>query len=98
MSKKMTDWRRRTKLKAVALLGNKCNRCGYNKCPWSLHFHHKDPSQKLDKITNMISCGQGWTKIQSEVMKCDLICANCHGELHYEEFIGKSFNGRTGDC
>jgi hypothetical protein len=25
----------------------------------------------------------GWTRILAEIAKCDLLCLNCHAELHY---------------
>lgn len=36
------------KLKAVALLGGKCKRCGYDKHPAALQFHHKLDKKTLD--------------------------------------------------
>jgi len=72
--------RRRTKVKqkAVNLLGGKCERCGYDKYIGALEFHHKDPSQKDFQITQSLS----WDRVKAEVMKCELLCANCHREEH----------------
>lgn len=73
-----------TKLKAIQHKGGKCENCGYNKCVDALEFHHSDPSQKefnLSKKGHTIS----WDRALSEVNKCQLLCANCHRELHYEE-------------
>lgn len=68
------------KLKAVTYKGGKCIHCGYSKCVGSLHFHHLDPKQKDFNI----SSGKyiAWHKMQTELDKCVLLCANCHGEFH----------------
>lgn len=39
-----------------------CVKCGYNKCPEALEFHHTDPSIKEDKIARMISNSYGLEK------------------------------------
>lgn len=68
------------KLKAVAYLGGKCNRCGYNKCVRALSFHHKDPSKKDFKFGS--GAPKKWETIKKELDKCELLCANCHAEEH----------------
>jgi hypothetical protein len=67
---------------AVALKGGKCERCGYNKCCAALDFHHRNPSDKDLHWENF----RGWSraKIESEIAKCELICANCHREEHFD--------------
>jgi ribosomal protein L30E len=67
------------KIKAIELLGGKCEQCGETR-PWVLNFHHKDPEGKefcIKKINNY-----RWSKIEKEVKKCSLLCANCHREKH----------------
>lgn len=73
---------RQYKLSAVAYKGGKCCYCGYSKCVASLHFHHRTPSEKDPNWTRM----RTWKfdKIKKELDKCDLVCANCHGELHWD--------------
>jgi hypothetical protein len=80
----VTDYRRRVKLKGLALLGGKCTRCGYNRCPWALQFHHKDPSEKDFQIA--AKSRQAWDKVKAEVLKCELLCANCHAEEHAQKY------------
>jgi hypothetical protein len=65
-------------LKGIA--GGKCKICGYSKCKDVLHFHHKEPSKKSFGINNVPSLKSGL----EEIKKCILVCANCHGELHYK--------------
>lgn len=64
-----------------------CTRCGYNKCPQALHYHHIDPKTKLKSIAQMIVSQRPVQKIEEEIEKCILLCANCHQEMHYMEGI-----------
>lgn len=73
--------RRNKKLKAIEYMGGKCCRCGYNKSPSALDFHHKDPSQK-DPSCDYRSWS--WDRLKNELDKCILVCANCHREIHEE--------------
>lgn len=77
---------RRKKLRVMAIekAGGKCVRCGYNKYLEVLEFHHKNPSEKLFGIGQK-GLTRSWTKIQAEIDKCNLLCANCHREQHVEE-------------
>ena len=71
-------------------LGGKCCNCGYNKCLAALQFHHREPKDKLFEITNYLwGKAQGFTDddLQKEISKCDLLCANCHAELHFPDYI-----------
>ena len=63
-------------------LKNGCKICGYNKSSSSLHFHHRDPSTKIDAVARLSNWSYGLDTIKEEMDKCDLLCANCHGELH----------------
>ena len=74
-------WRQR-KLDAVEYKGGKCERCGYDKYPDVLEFHHRDPSQKEASWNKMRLWGH--KKLYEELDKCDMLCANCHREVHYE--------------
>ena len=73
--------RRNVKIKLVEEFGGKCKICGYNKYVGNLTFHHKDPTKKDFQISQ-----KGKTssieKIRLEAMKCELLCHNCHGEVH----------------
>lgn len=79
-----TARRREIKRRAVDLKGGKCERCGYNKSMAALVFHHKDGS---DKTFNVAGSARAWYKIVNEIRKCELLCANCHAELHDENFL-----------
>ena len=67
--------------RAVALLGGKCQLCGYARCIGALEFHHPDPSKK-DFSISADGMTRSWERVKAEVEKCILICANCHREVH----------------
>ena len=69
----------KTKLKAIEYKGGKCQICGYNKCIRSMQFHHLNPNEKDFGISGGTKSFQ---RIQPELDKCILVCANCHGEIH----------------
>ena len=70
---------RNRKLLAIEFLGGKCIRCGYNRTPRSLHFHHIDPTAKDFMISGRC---MSWERMRAELIKCELLCANCHAERH----------------
>lgn len=58
-----------------------CKYCGYNKCNRALHFHHRNPRQKNFDINKGCVVG-GFETVKLEIEKCDVVCANCHAEIH----------------
>jgi hypothetical protein len=78
--------RRREKLKkkAVEHKGGECKVCGYNKCVDALEFHHRDPNTKEFGVAAK-GYTRSWDKVKEELDKCDMLCANCHRELHAEQ-------------
>ncbi len=74
-------WRQR-KLDAVEYKGGKCERCGYDKYPDVLEFHHLDPQSKEASWNEMRKWN--WNKVLTEIDKCSILCANCHREVHVE--------------
>jgi hypothetical protein len=75
--------KRRKKLRAMALahLGGKCVVCGYAKSAEALEFHHR--SGKKDFGISEKGMTRSWVKIERELKKCVLLCANCHREVHH---------------
>lgn len=80
-------WRRRynaslrrqdLKLRAIEYKGGHCALCDYDKCPSAMVFHHRNPREK----DFCISAKSSWSEIVIELDKCDLLCANCHAEVH----------------
>lgn len=62
-----------------------CKECGYMKNLASLAFHHRDEQQKEFVIGQRELINFGRARIEQELEKCDLLCHNCHHELHYPE-------------
>lgn len=68
------------KRRAIAYKGGKCELCGYDKCERALTFHHRNPEEKSFSISGG-HC-RSWKSFCAEVDKCDLLCMNCHMEVH----------------
>lgn len=58
------------------LLSHPCVDCGKTdiRC---LEFDHVE-GEKLDAIFKMLGQSQSWEKIEAEIAKCEVRCANCH--------------------
>lgn len=63
---------------------NKCSKCG-NDDPRVLEFHHRDRAKKDFSISVAFYNRMGLDSIRREIKKCDILCANCHRVLHWEE-------------
>ena len=61
--------RRKIRLRAIAFAGGKCFKCGYNKYPEVLEFHHEDPSKKDFNISMKGHC-RSWERVKGEIKKC----------------------------
>ena len=84
---------------------NECMICGYKDSIASLEFHHRNP---IEKKLSIHKCYGGYMSLENirkefedELNKCDVLCSNCHAELHLndgfydlhkEEIIKKSKN------
>lgn len=60
----------------------RCNRCGFSH-PAALQFHHKDPTAKEAAIAS-VSANWSVARLQEEIAKCEVLCANCHAIEHYK--------------
>lgn len=79
--RKTGERRKKLKRMVVEYLGGSCIRCGYNKYVGALEAHHRDPSTKEFSLS-LGGLTRSWDRIKAEADKCDLLCANCHRELH----------------
>ena len=59
-----------------------CIGCGEDN-PVVLEFHHR--SDKDMAVGYMVSAGFSIARIQQEIDKCDVLCANCHRKLTAKE-------------
>lgn len=89
------NFRNNRKNQIVYVMGGKCQICGYDKSNSALELHHINPDEKeftFDKGQNI-----SWEKLQEELKKCILVCANCHREIHYENLDFKLFSSYDED-
>lgn len=61
-----------------------CLKCGETRF-YTLQFHHRKPSDKDGSIYKLANSGYSIETIKTEMRKCDIVCSNCHLEIHYEE-------------
>lgn len=72
--------RYKNRKKAIDLLGSQCAKCNINDYD-VLTFHH------LDSTIKSFDLSESWSRIdfdiiKAEVMKCELLCFNCHCKQH----------------
>jgi hypothetical protein len=61
---------------AAFLAANPCVDCGETDIR-VLDFDHRDAKQKRANISRMLR-SFSWKTIETEIAKCDVVCANCH--------------------
>jgi len=59
----------------------KCKLC-QERHPACLEFHHKDPTTKERDISRMARDNFSIKKMKEEIVKCQVLCCNCHRKLH----------------
>jgi hypothetical protein len=59
-----------------------CERCGFKGPAYVFDFHHRDPATKLYTLSDRYA-GLGQKKLDAEVAKCEVLCANCHREVEH---------------
>jgi hypothetical protein len=61
-----------------------CIHCGENH-PATLDFHHHTPHKDNIKISKLLADGRFSFAIEEIMLKCVVLCSNCHRKHHYEE-------------
>lgn len=64
---------------------NPCVICGEDDIV-VLEFDHTNPENKEFSISRMISSGMSILRIQKEISKCQVMCANCHRRKTANQF------------
>ena len=64
------------------LLTHPCEECGESDVR-VLEFHHT--GEKDMAVAYMVSAGYSVERIQAEISKCTILCANCHRKITVEE-------------
>jgi hypothetical protein len=71
------------------LASHPCINCGESD-PVVLEFDHRDKIDKIESISNLI-LNSSWQKIENEIEKCDVLCANCHRRKSAVQFGYKRY-------
>ena len=58
-----------------------CSVCGESRW-WVLDFHHRDPKEKEYNIATLMRSST-MNRILKELSKCEILCSNCHRDLHH---------------
>lgn len=75
----------KVRLNLLAFLSTKrCIDCGESD-PIVLEFDHREQSSKFKIIAKMLSGHYSWNRVQTEIEKCDIRCANCHRRKTYKQ-------------
>ena len=72
----------RSKERLVRMMGGCCSRCGYARNLAALEFHHVDPTAKSFSLDARTLANRSWELVSREATKCQLVCSNCHAEIH----------------
>lgn len=75
--------RKEVKRRLIEAHGGACIRCGYSKYQGALVFHHRDPETKEFGVG--AGTHIGYARMLEESKKCDLLCLNCHQEVHFAD-------------
>ena len=75
---------RRTRL--IEMKGGRCQMCSYKRNQAALSFHHVRPETKSFQIDLRRCSNCSWDRLIEEAEKCQLLCLNCHAELHNPTF------------
>lgn len=67
---------------------NGCAICGYDKCDWSLDFHHVNNRTKKFQVGAYNFWHKNIKSFIIELQKCILLCKNCHNEITFKEKHG----------
>ena len=56
-----------------------CADCSGKYAPYVMDFDHRDPSLKKYEINYLLNkTGCPWSRLLTEIEKCDVVCVNCH--------------------
>ena len=51
-----------------------------------LEFDHRDPSVKVADVSTLVRKVCAWSRVQAEIDRCDVVCANCHRRRTARQF------------
>lgn len=71
-----------------------CSNCGEDDVA-CLDFHHTT-DDKADTVARMVTDGRSRDAVRAEMATCEILCANCHRRLHFEQPNSRA-NGTASD-
>ena len=86
-NKQKDERARQKKVKYILLKGGVCTSCGYKydgTNAAAFDFHHINSNEKEYSPAQILKYSE--EKIQNELNKCILVCANCHRLIHSKKF------------
>lgn len=73
-----------------------CADCGQQYPPWVMQFDHRPGTKKLGDVASMVGLAVSVEKLEAEIKKCDVTCANCHADRTYKRNLGQVDGSRVG--
>ena len=72
--------RQRTRLRKILWDAKQrpCCDCGGIFHPWVMELDHREDTEKIEAVSNLVGRGCTDEKLRNEINKCDIVCANCH--------------------
>jgi hypothetical protein len=70
------------------LKDNPCTDCGQRYNHWQMDFDHLKSETKYKSISLLCAHKESFKKIDEEIAKCELVCANCHRDRTYRRQNG----------
>jgi hypothetical protein len=80
-SSRQVEIRRESKMRAIAMFGGACEACGGTFPASVFQFHHWDAARKEFGFSGS-GVYRRWEAVFAELIKCVMLCANCHREVH----------------
>ncbi|MAH42168.1 hypothetical protein CL614_00350 [archaeon] len=77
--KELVEWYEEYKKSLV------CEKCGEDRWYVLVFHHNKELGKKEIEVSIAIKNGRSIEKIKKEIEKCNVLCSNCHIELHFLE-------------
>jgi len=85
-SKALKEW-------MIEIKSKPCTDCGGKFPVCCMDFDHRNYEEKEYDLGSMFSHHYGRELIEKELMKCDLVCSNCHRIRTRDKKVGRKRNG-----
>lgn len=92
--------KQKIKQQMLAVIGLfSCSKCAYNLNLAALDFHHLNPATKKFNLSDAVISRLGLiskhaltNSVKAELLKCTVLCAQCHSEFHYDSKFDTIYN------